>query len=126
MRWALYCCRTWRQYRKLSRNLNGESQIFENCAEISMGNPRFLKIAQLKLMRLFRIMRGWDSPAYFPGGGRQLAQKAEMVTTRLRHYMGLLRGISEKSVLKLEVRGILGLHFCFSKNFCTLPLGKDI
>ena len=35
------------------------------------------------------------------------------------------RVVSQISLLKLECREISGLHFCCSKNFCTLLLEKD-
>ena len=39
---------------------------------------------------------------------------------------GAVAAISQKCLLRPAWRGISGLHFCLSKNFCTLPLERDI
>ena len=57
--------------------------------------------------------------------GRQWDQKLKPEATWAEMRHRAVGVISQISCLKLKCRGISGLHFCFSKNFCTLPLGKD-
>jgi probable phosphomutase (TIGR03848 family) len=107
-----------------------ELQIEEGISEVDVGKWAGQRLRQLARSRLWSIVQGYPSGAYFPAGEgiREMQARAVAVVERiaLQHPYGRVAIVSHADVIKAIVAHYAGIHLDLFQRLTVAPASISI